>query len=267
MSANSDVTMTAQPARSAAKSASASWHSLYRVASVTALIAALLFLSDFVVLFLTGTPVPASARDWFALLQNDRLVGLLQLFFSDLIGLLLLTPVVLALYAVLRRVHAAYATLAAALGLSGITAVIATNANYGLIYLSDQFAAASTDIQRTQLLNAAKSLLAAGTQGTGLLVASFLVEAALLIFCVIMLQGSLFGRGIAYLGLLAHGLDLAHAVVFLVFIPLANAELALSIATPLLVVGGSFQLIWYPLVARRLWMLAREDSNMALEGG
>jgi len=52
-----------------------SWRSLYKLAGVAALVATVLFLSDVIVLIGLGD-FPATARDWFALLENDRLAGI-----------------------------------------------------------------------------------------------------------------------------------------------------------------------------------------------
>jgi len=202
--------------------------------------------------------MPSSAQAWFTLFQNNRVAGILQLFFTDLVGVALMAPIILALYATLRQTNAAFSALATALAFIGIALVFATNTNYSLIYLSNQYAAATTEVHRSQLLATAESTLATGMWGTGLLMAGFLLEGALVIISVIMLQGKIFSKGIAYIGILAHGFDLAHSIVFLIFIPIFNTDLASAIGTPLLAIGGTLQLIWYPLVARRLFQLGRQ---------
>jgi hypothetical protein len=239
------------------------WTGFYRLGGAAALIATVLFLSDVVVLIALG-PLPTTASDWFTLLQNNRVIGILQLFFSDLIGMALLIPIVFALYAALRRVSRVNSALAMALAFIGIAVIFATNTNYSLIYLSNQYAAAITDIQRAQLVTAGESTLATGMWGTGPLVAALLVEGALVILSVIMLQDRthVFGQGTAYLGILAHGLDVAHSLVFLVFIPFLNSDLALTIGTSLLAIGGTLQLIWYPLVGRGLLRLGRRERKV-----
>ncbi|HEY6074835.1 MAG TPA: hypothetical protein VIV15_16000, partial [Anaerolineales bacterium] len=101
------------------------------------------------------------------------------------------------------------------------------------------------------------------TLGTGALLASLLLEGALLPFCVLMLPGRTFGKGIGYLGIVAHGLDVARSIVFLSLIPIFDADVASRIGVPLLAVGGTLQLVWYPWVGLRLWRLGRQ----ALPGG
>jgi hypothetical protein len=108
------------------------WKSLYKVGGVAPLIATALFVVD-IILLVAGGAAPDSAQAWFTVLQNDRGAGLLQLFFTDIVGVVLVIPVVLALYVVLRRSSPAWPALAIAFALVGIPLVFATNANYSLI--------------------------------------------------------------------------------------------------------------------------------------
>jgi len=234
-----------------------SWKSLWRLGGVAALLATALFVTDIIVLVAAGE-APSSAQGWFTLLQEARAAGLLQLFFTDLIGVALMAPIALALVAALRRANAAYSALAAVLAIVGIAIVLATNPNYALLHLSERYAAAATAAERSLLLAAGESTMASGFSGTGPILGSFILEGALLILSILMLRGPAFGKGIAYLGIVAHGLDVARSLVFLTVIPILNADVALAIGVPLLAVGGTLQLIWYPWVGLRLLRLAKQ---------
>ena len=243
-----------------AETEDSTWKSLYRIGGAAALIAFALFFSDIIVLT-TGGSMPSTASGWFTLMQNNKVAGLLQLFFTDLIGVALIFPIVFALYAALRRTNGVYSAFATGLAVLGIAIVLATNANYSLVYLGNQYAVATTDAQRSLLLAEGESMLAI-LNGTGPIMGGFLLEGALVIISVVMLQGRLrvFSKGIAYLGILAHGLDVVHSIVLLIFLPF-NAGLASAIGIPLLMIGGTLQLIWYPLVGRRLIQLGRHESR------
>ena len=237
------------------------WKGLCRIGGVTALVASVLFLSDIVVL-VTGVPMPSSASELFALMQGNKVAGILELFFTDLAGLTLVIPFVFGLYAVLRRAHAGYAALATVVAVVGIGMVLATNSNYSLIYLGDQYAVASTEMQRSQILAAAESVFATSMWSTGFLAAGFLVEGAMVVFSVLMLRSGIFSKWIAYLGILGHGLDFLHTIVLLVLIPAVSPALASAIGGPLLAIGGSLQAIWYPLAALRLFQLGKVEKPL-----
>jgi hypothetical protein len=236
------------------------WRSLYKVGGVAALIATVMFVGDIIVL-ITGGALPVSANEWFILFQTNRVAGVLQLYLTDMVGMALLVPLVFALYAALRRTSAVYAALATALTLVGIVLFFAVNFNYSLLYLSDQYAAATSEAQRTQLLAAAESALATGMWGTGYIMAGFFIEGALLMFSVMLLRNSNFSKLLAYLGIVVHGLDFIHYIVFLIVIPLYNTETAAAIGIPLLMIGGTLMLLWYPWIGLRLLQLGRGESQ------
>jgi hypothetical protein len=65
---------------------------------------------------------------------------------------------------------------------------------------------------------------------------------------LVMLRTRVFGRTTAWVGILTHGLDLAH-VVLGPFVPAA--------AFPLMALAGPLYLVWFPLVGQSLTRLAR----------
>jgi hypothetical protein len=114
--------------------------------------------------------------------------------------------------------------------------------------LSDQYATATTDAQRSMLLAAGQATLAihynAGYEGTGLYLSFFCVTVAGLISSAVMLRSRIFSKVTAYVGLLANGFGLGYYLV-LAFAP-AMIALPLSIS-------AIFLLTWYVLIGRQLW--------------
>jgi hypothetical protein len=242
----------------AAQVSESSWKSLYKIGGVAALIATALFVGDIVIL-VTGNAMLGSANSWFTLMQNDRVAGLLQLFFTDLVGVALMYPIFFALYAALKRSNEVYAAFATGLAGLGIAIVLATNINYSLLYFNDQYAVA-TAVQRSQIATAGESFVAL-LNGTGPIMGGLFIEGAFVIISIIMLQSRVFSKKIAYLGIAAHGLDVAHSIVLLVLAPIFGMALASTIGALLLTIGGTLQLIWYPLVGRRLIQLGRDTAQ------
>jgi len=64
----------------------------------------------------------------------------------------------LAPYPALKETHIAYASLAAVFAFAGITLVLATPSALSFVSLSDKFAAATTEAQRSQLLAAGEPI-------------------------------------------------------------------------------------------------------------
>jgi hypothetical protein len=247
----------AQPA--AAQTLEASWKSLCKIGGVAALLATVLFVGDIVIL-ITGNAMLGNASGWLTLMQNDRVAGLLQLFFTDLVGVALLYPICFAMFAALRRTNEVYAAFATGLAFLGIAIVLATNINYSLLYFNDQYTAATTAAQRSQIVTAGESFVAL-LNGTGPLMGGLFIESAFVIISIVMLQSGVFSKRIAYLGLVAHGLDVAHTLVVLILAPILGAAFAATLGALLLTIGGTLQLIWYPLLGRRLIQLGRGTAQ------
>jgi hypothetical protein len=86
--------------------------------------------------------------------------------------------------------------------------------------------------------------------GTGALVGGILLQAGAALICIPMLKHAAFSTPTAWLGLVMHSLDLAH-IVFGLFMP--------AVGTTLIAIAGPLYPIWFFLVGRSLWRLARVD--------
>jgi hypothetical protein len=129
------------------------------------------------------------------------------------------------------------AVIATCLAFVGVTLLLATPTALSMILLSEKYAAATTEAMRMQIEAAGEAIMAADIwHGTG----------AVLI-CVVMLRGRAFGRTIAYMGIVMHGLDLGHILCGL-FLPAAGFVL--------MAVAGPLYPVWFLLVGRRLLRLA-----------
>jgi hypothetical protein len=229
----------------AVEATDSSWRGLYRIAAPATLAMTVFFLFDTACWIVVG-PYPPTAEGWYALLAEDRVVGTLLLSFPTFFGIILYYLPFLALFKVLKQVNAAYATLALLFGAVGLAVLLATNMAYPIAVLGEQFAAATTAAQRTLLLAAGETQMA--TAITGANIGGFLVEGALVVFSLLMLRSTLFGRVTAYIGIVGHGLDLTRITMNLAFVPE-------EIGAVLLMIGGLPQLVWLVLVARKFMQL------------
>jgi len=164
---------------------------------------------------------PATAAEAFDLLQQNRLVGLLRLDLPTVLALPLYYLVFLGLFVALRREDPAGATLATALAFVGVTLVLATPMGLSMLPLSDRYAAATSDETRRRLLAAGETVLATDMwHSTAAFVGGLLSQRGAVLVSVVMLRTRVFSRTTGWVGLLTHGLDLAHEwyVVILILI-------------------------------------------------
>ncbi len=244
-------------ARTSVQALDSSWGALHRVGGAAALAAGVIFRRNLAAeISLLGTRAPVSVVDWFALLQGNRLLGLTLLNAFDIVDYALVGLMFLALCAALRRAHRGMLAIAAVSGLAGITVYFASNTAFTVLYLSDQYAAATADAQRSMLLAAGQAALAAN-QGAGTYVSLFLLAISGLLFSVAMLRSGLFAPGTAYLGILGAAFDLVYCVA-LPFVPAAGRD---SIALGTIPAAGLFLMVWHILVGVRLLQLARLEGK------
>jgi hypothetical protein len=230
------------------------WKPLYRIGGIAALLAAVFFrrnLGAEVSLFTGVQAVPHSVADWYALLQRSPFVGLTFLSVFDLVNYALEGLIFLALGAALWRAHKSAAAMALASGLVGISVSFASNHSLSMLSLSQQYAQAASEVQKSALLAAGQSLLVTldplvTWPATGTYVSLLFIALAGLLFSIIMLRSN---RASAIVGLLASGCDLAYCLTF-AFAP--------SLQVVWLASGGLFWMIWHLLVARILFKLSKE---------
>jgi hypothetical protein len=225
----------------------ASWNGICRVGGVAAFLLIIYSLATIVQMIALGGQ-PASAAQAFDLLHHHRVVGLLRLDLPTIAVLPLYYLLFLGLFAALRRSDLANALLSTVLAFAGITLVLATPTALSLIPLSDKFASATSDAARNQLLAAGEAIMASDIwHSTGAILGGVLLQCGAVLISVVMLRGRVFSKTTAWLGIVMHGLDLAHIVGGL-FLPISG--------TILLAIAGPLYPVWFLLVGLRLLQLA-----------
>lgn len=223
------------------------WSALYRTAGIAAFLLIVYALATMVQLVLLGGP-PTTAAAAFSLLHDHRIVGLLRLDLPTVFVMPLYYLLFLGLLAALWRTDRANATLSTSLAFVGVTLLLATPTGLSMMWLSEKYAAATSEAARMQFLAAGEALLASDVwHGTGAVIGGILVQSGAVLISVVMLRSSVFGKPTAYLGILMHGFDLAHIILGL-FLPIAGVVF--------MAIAGPFYPIWLFLVGRRLLKLA-----------
>lgn len=237
------------------ETADSAYKSLYRLGGAAAFVVVVLTLG--VVIGFTVYPQPGTVSDWFELFQSNKLIGLLDFWGLEVLMYAMFALVFLALYVSLREADQGRMAIAITFSLLGVGIFLATNNPFSMLSLSDQYAAATTDAQRTTLLAAGQAVLANTSQRVvgGFNVGLFLVSVAGLIVSSVMLHSSPFSRSTAYVGILAWTLSL---VDYLRQIVTQSATIALLVILP----NALMTLVWFVLVGRRLYQLGRPEREM-----
>jgi hypothetical protein len=227
------------------------WKPLYRAGAIAPLIALATYVIEIIGVILAGDPYPTSSLQWFTLFADNKLIGLLALNVFDVVSIALLGVMFLALYMAMRRGNESIGLIAAFFALLGITVFVASRADMGstMLKLSEEYAAATSQIQKDQLL-AVGQALAAPVRATIDTMGYFFIAAASMLISVVILRSGIFNKATAYVGILGFVITLVSRLS-LVF--------ETSLPEMLLPVGGLIWLIWWVLVSRGLFRLARES--------
>ena len=229
------------------------WKSLYKVGSAAAFIAAALLLVEIVVF--TIWPQPGDAAGYFLLFQDSKLIGLLDFYLLEFFTYILFVPVFLAIYAAIRRVNESYMALALVLAVAGVAVFLATNNPFSMLSLSNQYAAAATEVQKELYLAAGQAILVNTNQRAveGFNMGFFLLSTAGLIISIVMLRSKIFGKTIAYIGILTFAGSLID-YVRVIFWPSLTLFLLI-----IAVYSGFMLLVWLVMIARRLLQLGQRE--------
>lgn len=226
----------------------AAYKSLYKLGSVAALMVVLLTVGE--IIGFTFYPQPGTVSEWFTLFQSNKILGWMVFWGLEVPMYMMFTIVFLALYVVLREVDRGLMTIAVSFALVGMGVFLATNNPFTMLSISNQYAAATTDAQRSILLAAGEAVLAHTGQRAvgGFNVALFLVTIAGLLFSSAMFRTPLFKRLTAYVGILAYTLSLVDYVRQLLT---SSAIIALLVIIP----NALALVAWFILVGRKLHQL------------
>jgi hypothetical protein len=227
------------------------WVRLCRLGGVAAWLQFLSLVAMMIIIPLVGG-TPESIEATYVMLQEDGLAGILRLDIATIILLALFPVLTVGLYAALRQGRQAYALLAMVLILTGTLLSLANESAFSMIYLSDQYAAATTAVQQKQVIAAGEAVMAGNMwhSSAGFLAGIFM-QGGFVFISLVMLRSNGFSKVTAYSGILSNGLDLIH-------VPLAL--FAPDPAAIILGIGGIFYLVWFPLLGRDLYKIGRDGS-------
>ena len=228
------------------------WKSIYTLGGIAAIFSLLAVLLDIVVGSSLGgnlAELPQTAVDRFTQFQQNPWLGLYNLDLLNTVNQLISIPLYFALYAAQRRTNKPYALLALIVFLIGTTIFVSNNTALPMLDLSHQYATA-TEARQGLLAAAGEAMLARGAHGSlGVFFGFLLPTIAALVMSLVMLQGKVFGKINAYLGIAGNILMLGY-IVLVTFAPQVKT-MAMAFAMP----GGLLLTAWMVLLTIRLFRL------------
>jgi len=224
------------------------FRSLCRAGGIASFILIIYSLLTIVILSVFGGP-PNTAAEAFAMLQMNRVLGLLRMDLLTVIFIPLYYLIFLGIFLALNDRKNPWSVIAMLSIFIGITLFLATPSVFSMLNLSDKYSAATSEDQQTQFIAAGEAILASDMwHGTGAIFGGILIQFGALAFSILMLPGNVFNKLTAYVGIITHGLDFAH-FFFLIFIP--------SFGVILLAIAGTLYLLWFPLIGVRLIQIGK----------
>jgi len=228
------------------------WSIIFKLGGAAAIGAVLVGILEITITFLPGgNASPETVLEWFFLFENNPFMGLRNLGLLNIFLNILAIFTYLALYGAHRKTsYQPLAALAALISFLGIGVFFATNRAFAMLDLSQQYAVATSDAQQAIYAAAGQALLSVGaSHSPGTFLPFFLSESAGVLISCVMLRCQVFSKAAAYAGMLGYSF-------LLIFEYVSSFVTGLSSVTILLaMLGGLLSMVWYLLIARRLFQM------------
>ncbi|KAA3644910.1 MAG: hypothetical protein DWQ07_16030 [Chloroflexi bacterium] len=232
--------------------------SIYKIGAISAISAFVVGILEILITFLPGgSEVQETVLDWFILFQENTFLGLRNMGLLNIFLTILGIATYFALYTAHRNTrYQPYAAIAMIVSFIGVGVFLATNRAFAMLDLSNQYALGTTEAQKGILEAAGQTMLSVGASHTpGTFLAFFLSEVAGFMISIVMLRSNIFSRATAYAGIVGFG--------FLLIFEFASSFISGLSAVGILfaMLGGLLSLVWYALIARKLFELSKAETT------
>ncbi len=239
------------------------WTGVYRTGGLCAIAAVVMVLLETAIILATGHFVtPYEAGAWFPMLNGGRAVGLIAKGVLDIAVALLLVPMYLALFHLLRQQNLVAAILGLAFACIGIASYLPMNQAIYLLHSSDLYNATTSSSDKAAYLIQGQAAVAIGRYGMFWSV-GFLTQAiGGLVFSVAILRGKVLPRAIGCIGTVSALMLVANFVSFF-FVPVDYGWTSTALASG----GGVLSFLWWVLIGFQLLSMARSQPTKAKGAG
>jgi hypothetical protein len=197
---------------------------------------------------------PSTPLEWFRLLQSDTFIALLLLNVFDMVNYVLVAIMYLGISMLHDRRSGVCMRIAMALTAIGASMYFTSSQSLNLLSLSNQYFAATDEIQKRSILAAGQFALTVNdpvTFGTGMFWSYMLLYLSGLVIAIVMLRGGIFRKWIAILGIVASAFGLGYFITSL-FGPTLGILPAVG--------SAPCNLVWYFAVGIKLLKSGRSET-------
>lgn len=237
--------------------AGASWKWIYKLGAIAALTAMAANLLDILLGFGGAELVTygsQSAVEWFGVYHESWFRGVYGLGILNIVYMVAMLPVYFALFGAHFERQAIATAITIIMFVTAISIYVSNNAAIPLLVLSNKYALATTDLQRSILAAAGEAVLSRGEDFTaGSFIAIFLGGLAAICTSLVMLRGGIFGKVNAWIGIVGFTF-LSLFTIIATFVPVLYQVAFYFLGS----MGGLLALSWFALVARRLFQLGSQ---------
>ena len=219
---------------------------LYQLGGLSCMILNAYSLITMLIMIFIGSP-PETIVECFSMLKENRFYGLLRLDILTVFVMPLYYLLFFSIFIALKDTAKEFLSISTLFIFAGLTLFLATPSVFSYLYLSDEYATATLESDKNQLIAAGQAILASDMwHGTGAKIGGILMQSGALIISIIMLKSNVFNKLTAYTGIVTHGLDLVHIIIGF-FLP--------TVGIILMAIAGPLYLLWFPLIGIRLFKL------------
>jgi hypothetical protein len=208
-------------------------------------------IATMLIVFLLGPP-PSTIEGYYIMLNESRLNGLLRLDILTVFVMPLYYLIFYSIYLAIKKENQELDLFSLIMVYAGLTLFLSTTSIFSYLSLSDKYILATSEIEKSRIIAAGEAVLSKDMwHGTSAFIGGILLQTGGVLFSISMIRGKVFNKITGYVGVLIFGLDLIHILI---------AAVLPKVSTIIMVIAGTFYLLWFPLVGFRLFKLSRTES-------
>ena len=223
---------------------------LYSIGAIVTLLQLLVIISYALVMVVIG-PRITSAEEFFTVQQSSVWMSFLRGDFLLMILIGLYLGNFPALMVSLWRLHPITILFAGLFTLMAVIISFAGESTFALMHLGKMYTAAGSELERSQMITAGETILAAGWwNSSGSYMTGILLQGAGVMISVVMLRSPNFSKLTAWAGIIGNSADLLQHLLA-PFAPGISEYLSFAMI---------LYLVWYAMLSRDLFRLARQSG-------